>query len=96
MKNNLTITLNIIYIKEKEICPTYISNISSNCGKQIIPLMIPNVAKKAGIILQGKKVSTLLRGMTSKNNDDFYCLNDLHSFIAEYDIHLTVIWVGRV
>ena len=30
-KNNLTIALNILYIKEKEICPGYKSNINSNC-----------------------------------------------------------------
>ena len=27
-----------------------------------------------------KKLSALLRGITSKNNRDFYCLNCLHSF----------------
>ena len=27
-----------------------------------------------------KTLSTFLRGMTSKNNSDFYCLNCLHSF----------------
>ena len=27
-----------------------------------------------------KKLSALLRGITSKNNDDFFCLNCLHSF----------------
>ena len=27
-----------------------------------------------------KKISALLRGITSKNNGDFYCLNCLHSF----------------
>ena len=27
-----------------------------------------------------KKLSALLRGRTSKNNDDFYCLNCLHFF----------------
>ena len=42
-KNNPKITLNILYIKEKEICPAYISKIDSNCEKQIILLMIPNV-----------------------------------------------------
>ena len=36
-KNNPTIALNILYIKEKEICPAYISKINSNSGKQIIP-----------------------------------------------------------
>ena len=27
-----------------------------------------------------KKLSVLLRGIASKNNGDFYCLNCLHSF----------------
>ena len=33
LRNNLTIALNILYIKEKEICPPYISKINSNCEK---------------------------------------------------------------
>ena len=33
-KNNLTVALNILYIKEEEICPAYISKINSNCEKQ--------------------------------------------------------------
>ena len=30
--------------------------------------------------LSVKKLAALLRGMTSENNDDFYCMNCLHSF----------------
>ena len=45
-KNNPTIALNILYIKEKEVCPAYISQIHSNCEKQMIFLMIPNVEKE--------------------------------------------------
>ena len=41
-KNNPTVTLNILYIKEKEICPAHISKIDLNCERQIILLMIPN------------------------------------------------------
>ena len=41
-KNNLTIALNISYIKERKICPAYISKITWNCEKQIIVLMIRN------------------------------------------------------
>ena len=41
-KNNPTIASNISYIKEKEICPAYISKNNSNCEKQIILLTIPN------------------------------------------------------
>ena len=40
--NNPVIALNNLYIIEKEICPTYISKINLNCGKQIIFVMIPN------------------------------------------------------
>ena len=33
-----------------------------------------------------KKLSTLLRGITSNNNGDFYCLNCLHSFRTEIQL----------
>ena len=51
-KNNLTISLNILYIKEKEILPGYISKHNSTCEKQIILLIAPNKEKKDGLILQ--------------------------------------------
>ena len=51
-KNNPTVALNILYIKEKEIFPAYISKINSNCEKQIIILIIRNEEKKDDIILQ--------------------------------------------
>ena len=41
-KNNLKIAFNFLYIKEKVICPAYISEINLSCEKQIILLMIPN------------------------------------------------------
>ena len=45
-ENNPTITLNILYIKEKQICPAYNLKINSSCEKQIILLMIPNEEKE--------------------------------------------------
>ena len=45
-KNNPTIALNILYIKEKEIYPTYISRHNSTHEKQIILSMIPNEEKE--------------------------------------------------
>ena len=33
--------------------------------------------------LKAKKLSALLRGITSKHHGDFYCLNCLHSFATE-------------
>ena len=82
-KNNLTIALNILYIKEKEICPAYISKINSNCEKQIILSMILNEDKEGWHYLAVKNLSTLLRGVTSKHHGNFYCLNCLHSFRTE-------------
>ena len=72
-----------MYIKEKEICQDYSSKINSNCEKQIILLMIPNEEKEGWHYLAVKKLSTLLRGITSKHHDDFYCLNCFHSFRTE-------------
>ena len=44
-KNNPTIALNILYIKEKEICPSYIPKINSSFEKQIILIIIPDDKK---------------------------------------------------
>ena len=64
-KNNPTIPLTILYIKEKEIYPAYILKINSNCEKQIllIILMIPNEEKEGLHYLAVQKLSTLLRGI---------------------------------
>ena len=35
-KNKAIIALNVLYIKEMETCPAYISKINSNCEKQLI------------------------------------------------------------
>ena len=35
-----------------------------------------------------KKLSALLRRITSKNNDDFYCLNCFHSFRTKNKLEL--------
>ena len=61
-----------------------------NREKQVIILMISNGEIREGHegmsegqqwhYLAVKKLSALLRGITSKNNGDFYCLNCLHSF----------------
>ena len=54
-KNDLTIAVNILYIKEKEISPVYISKTNSNFEKKIIIIIITinqTKKKKAGIILK--------------------------------------------
>ena len=77
-KNNLTIWL--LYINEKVICPGYISEINLSCEKKKKIINDSKRRKKAGIISQLKKISALLGWITSKNHRDFYCLNCFHSF----------------
>ena len=67
-----------MYIKEKEICPAYISKINSNCEKQIIL----NEEKEGWPYLAVRKLSALC-GITSKHKGDYYCLNCLHSYRTE-------------
>ena len=45
--------------------------------------MIPNQRKEGWHYLPVKKISTLLRRITSKHHSNSYCLNYLHSFRAE-------------
>ena len=79
-KNNPTIAHSILYIKEKEICPAYISKHNSTREKQIILLMIPNEEEEGWHYLTVKKLLALLHRITSKNKGDFFCSNCLHSF----------------
>ena len=39
--------------------------------------------KRTMALSRVKNLSILLRGITSKHHDDFYCLNCLHSFRTE-------------
>ena len=64
-KNNNAV-VNMLYEKEMKLCPAYISKSKSTHKKQITILMIPN--KKGWHYLAVKKLPTLLRGITSKNN----------------------------
>ena len=77
-KNNLTIAINVLYAKKEKIYPVYVSKHNSNQEKQVILWMIPHWEGRHYLAV--KKLSALLRGITSKNNGDFYCLNFLHSF----------------
>ena len=64
---------------KRNIYVAYVSKHNSNSEKQDILLMISNRKKKRHN-LAVKTISTLLRGITSKNNGDFYCVNCLHCF----------------
>ena len=50
-------------------------------SKQAIVIIIRN--GEEWHYLTVKKLSALLRGITSKHHGDFYCLNGLHSFATE-------------
>ena len=63
------------------IYPAYISKHSSSHKKRIISLMIPN--GEGWHYLAVMQSSGLLRGMTSKHDGDFYCLNYIHLFRAK-------------
>ena len=64
-----------------EFCPAYISKHNSNRKKSIIFLMILN--REGWHCLVVKKLSTLLKGITSKHDGGFCYLNCLHSFRLE-------------
>ena len=77
-KNNLTIALNVLVVKKEKIYCAYVSKLNSNHEKQVISLMILN--GEGWHYLAVKKLSGLLRRITSKNYCDFYFLDCLHSF----------------
>ena len=80
-KNNLTVALNVLSAKKEKIYPAYVSKHNSNREKQVILLMIPN--EEAWHYLAVRKPLALLRGITPKHHDDFYCLNYIHSSATE-------------
>ena len=67
-----------MYAKKEKIYPAYVSKHNSNCEKQVLLLMISNEEKWNYLAV--KKLSALLRGITSEYYGDFYCLDCLHSF----------------
>ena len=72
--NNKSIALNILYVpyNTEKIRHAYKSR------NQVIILMITDGKKLH--YFAGKKLSGLLRGITSKHKEDFYCLNCFHSY----------------
>ena len=80
-KNNVTIALNVLYAKKEKMYPAYLLKHNSNREKQVILLMIPN--SEGYPYLAVKKLSELLKRITSKHHGDFYSLNSVHSFATE-------------
>ena len=62
-----------MYAKKEKIYPAYDSKDNSNSEKQFLFLMTSN--GEGWHYLTVKKLSALLRGITSKHHGGFYCLN---------------------
>ena len=56
--------LNVLYIKEKEMCLAFVSKTNSNFEKQIVFLMIPN--KKRLELFCRKKPTTIIKRNNTK------------------------------
>ena len=92
-KNNLKIVLNVFYPKKGKTYPAYVSKHNSIPEKQDIFLMIPN--REGWHYPAVKKLSALLRGITSKHHGDFYCLNCLHSLLEKTNVNLIKKYVKK-
>ena len=73
--------MNILFVphNKKEIEPAYTSKYNYKHKKQVILLMITDDGKRWHY-LAVRSLSALLRGISSSNNGDFYCLNCFHSY----------------
>ena len=85
----------LLYIKEKEIFPAYISDINLNWEKHNL-FMIPNEQKEGWYVLAVKKLSPVLHGILSNHKVDFYCLNCFHSFRTEINFNFMKKYVKRL
>ena len=76
---------------EKTINPTYKSKYNRQRENQVVLLMITNGEKPHYTALKSERtddgfnllirsLSRLFRGITSNHDEDFYCMNCLHSF----------------
>ena len=68
----------------EEIRHAYKSKHNLKRENQVILLMIPDVKKWHYLAV--KKLSAFIKGITSKHNGDFCCLNCLHSFRTDYTL----------
>ena len=73
--------MNILFVphNKKEIRPAYISKYNHKRKNQVILLMITDDGERWHY-LAVRSLSALLRGISSSNNGDFYCLNCFHSY----------------
>ena len=97
--DNKTIALNVLYVPynakqvstseggneydgTKQIRPAYISKHNDKRDTQVNLMMITDETINWHYLAL-KRISGLLRGITSRHNGDFYCLNCFHSYTTE-------------
>ena len=82
--NNKATALNILYVPHntKQIRQAYISKHNNERDTHVNLLMITDDFNNWHY-LAVKRISGLLRGITSTHNGDFYCLNCFHSYTKE-------------
>ena len=73
--------INVLYAVDdkKDICPRYISKHNKTRDHKKNLLMITD-GKGTWHYIAIKNISALLKGLSSKHNDDFYCLNCFNSY----------------
>ena len=86
--NNKDVALNMLYVpfNTKKIEIAYKSKYNLIRDNQIVLLMISN--GKNWRYLAVKSLSTLLRGISSNHNSDYYCLNCFHSCMTENKLNV--------
>ena len=67
--------MNVLYTKEKEMCPAYISKINSSCEKQIILSIIPNEEKESWHYLAVAKYRHSFRTENKLKSHEKVCKN---------------------
>ena len=72
------IAVNVLCAKSEKRYIAYVSKQNSKHENQVILLMISN--GEGWNFIAVRKLSALIRGILSKHDNDFYCLNCLHSF----------------
>ena len=82
-QNNKAIALNILFVpyNTKQIKAAYVSKYNNKRDIRVNLLMITN--NNDWHYLAVKSISGLLTGITSKHNEDLYCLNCFHSYTTE-------------
>ena len=78
-KHNPAIALNILYIEgERKVRQAFISKHNSTREKHVDLLIVQDNRKTHYTAI--KRISALLRGITSNHHVDFYCINCLNAF----------------